>query len=110
CLPPKKDGGDAHYYLALVQRALGQTSEAEDHLLWLVRSGYRESLARYVLGEIALAKGDTKLALEHLGQAVMLDPRDLKARTVLALAERLDGNLQSALAPINRGGTALPIE
>jgi hypothetical protein len=51
-----KDAADAHYYLALVRRAMGQTSEAEDHLLWLVRSGYRESLARYVLGEISLAK------------------------------------------------------
>src|ERR1044072_91128 len=53
-----KDAADAHYYLALAQRAMGHYSEAEDHLLWLVRSGYRESLARYVLGEIALARGD----------------------------------------------------
>ena len=73
----------------LSRRALGQTSEAEDHLIWLVRSGYRESLARYVLGEIALSNGDTRHAVEHLQQSVMLDPRDLKARTVLALAERL---------------------
>jgi hypothetical protein len=58
-----KDAGDAHYYLALVRRALGQTSVAEDHLIWLVRSGYRESLARYVLGEIALSNGDLRHAL-----------------------------------------------
>ena len=105
-----KDAADAHYYLALVQRALGRDSEAEDHLLWLVRSGYRESLARYVLGEISLAKGDTKQALEHLQQAVMLDPRDLKARTVLAVAERLDGNVQSARTRINQVATELPID
>jgi cytochrome c-type biogenesis protein CcmH/NrfG len=75
-----------------------------------VRSGYRESLARYVLGEIALAKGDTKLALEHLQHAVMLDPRDLKARTVLAVAERLDGNTQPALPGINQVVDELPID
>src|SRR4030095_15288929 len=68
-----KDAADAHYYLALVQRALGQTSEAQDHLIWLVRAGYRESLARYILGEIALSKGAIQLAVEHLQQAVMLD-------------------------------------
>ncbi len=105
-----KDAGDAHYYLALVQRALGQTAEAEDQLLWLVRSGYRESLARYVLGEIALANGDTKKALEHLQQAVMLDPRDLKARNVLAVAERLDGNIPAALAHITDVANELPID
>src|SRR5690349_16040715 len=105
-----KDAGDAHYYLALVQRALGQTSEAEDHLLWLVRSGYRESLACYVLGEMALGNGDTKKALEHLQQAVLLDPRDLKARTVLAIAERLDGNITGALVRITEVANELPID
>jgi len=105
-----KDASDAHYYLALVRRALGQTSEAEDHLLWLVRSGYRESLAQYVLGEIALSKGATRQALEHLQQSVMLEPRDLKARTVLALAERLNGDLKSASAHIDQVTTELPID
>src|SRR6185369_4175434 len=76
----------------------------------LVRSGYQESLARSVLGEIALARGDTKAALEHLQQAVMLDPRDLKARTVLAVAERLDGKLQPALARINQIVNESPID
>ena len=105
-----KDAGDAHYYLALVQRALGRTPAAEDQLLWLVRSGYHEPAARYVLGEIALANGDAKQAIEHFQQAVMLDPRDLKARTVLAIAERLDGNLRAALAHINEVVNELPID
>ena len=86
-----KDAGDAHYYLGLVQRAQGNLREASDHLIWAVRSGHRESLARFVLGEIALSHGRTREAVEQLEQAVMLDPRDLKARTELALAQRVAG-------------------
>ena len=105
-----KDAADAHYYLALVRRAMGQTAEAEDHLIWLVRSGYRESLSRYVLGEIALTRGETKQAVDQLQQAVLLDPRDLKARTVLAVAERLNGDLKSAAARIDQVVNELPID
>ena len=105
-----KDAGDAHFYLALAQRALGKTALAEDHLVWLVRSGYRESLSRYVLSEIALSKGETHEAVEQLQQAVMLDPRDLKARTVLALAERLDRKVESAASRIEQVVKELPID
>jgi tetratricopeptide (TPR) repeat protein len=62
------------------------------------------------LGEIALANGDTNKALEHLQHAVLLDPRDLKARTVLAVAERLDGNVKDALARITEVAVELPID
>jgi tetratricopeptide (TPR) repeat protein len=40
----------------------------------------------------------------------MLDPRDLKARTVLAFAERLDGNIPAALARITAVANELPID
>jgi tetratricopeptide (TPR) repeat protein len=105
-----KDAGDAHYFLALVRRALGQSAEAEGHLIWLVRSGYRESVSRYVLGEIALEKNQIIAAIEHLSHAVRLDPRDLKARTLLALAERLSGNLQSAESRIDAVVKEMPID
>jgi tetratricopeptide (TPR) repeat protein len=105
----KQRRGDAHYYRPCSTR-FGSDSEAEDHLLWLVRSGYRESLAQYILGEIALSEGATRQALEHLQQSVMLEPRDLKARTVLALAERLNGDLASATAHVDQVTTELPID
>ena len=109
-LQRNKDAGDAHYYLALVLRAQGKTGEAEDHLIWTVRAGHMESVSRYVLGEMALADGRTGEALEHLRQAVNLDPRDLKARTVLALAERLAGKLKAAQARIDGVVNELPID
>jgi tetratricopeptide (TPR) repeat protein len=40
----------------------------------------------------------------------MLDPRDLKAQTVLALAERLNGDLRSASSRIDKVATELPID
>ena len=109
-LTRNKDSADAHYFLALARRALGQLSEAEDHLIWLVRSGNRESLSRYVLGEMALEKEDYAAAVDHLRQAVMLDPRDLKARTILALAERLNGNTDMAEKRIDDVVKELPID
>ncbi len=105
-----KDAGDAHYYLGLVKRAEGKITEAEDHLIWAARSGHRESVSRYELGEIALAQGRISEAVDQLSHAVMLDPRDLKARTVLALAERLAGKLESAQLHIDAVVQELPID
>jgi tetratricopeptide (TPR) repeat protein len=62
------------------------------------------------LGEIALAESRTAEAVEQLSQAVMLDPRDLKARTVLALAERLAGKLDAAQVHIDAVVQELPID
>jgi tetratricopeptide (TPR) repeat protein len=109
-LTRNKDAGDAHYYLALVKRAQGHDAEAAEHLIWAVRSGNRESVSRYVLGEMALAHGDTVGALENLTQSVMLDPRDLKARTMLALTERLTGKLESAQHRIDAVVQEMPID
>jgi len=78
--------------------------------MWAVRSGHRESVARYVLGEIALANGHTLEALDNLSQSVMLDPRDLKARSMLALAERLGGRLEVAQQHIDAVVQEMPID
>jgi tetratricopeptide (TPR) repeat protein len=104
-----RDAGDAHYYLALVLRAQERTSEAIEQLMWCVRTGHRESVARYVLGEIYLPD-NINGALEHLSQAVRLDPRDLKARTVLAVAERRAGRLEAAQAHIDEVVREMPID
>jgi tetratricopeptide (TPR) repeat protein len=105
-----KDAGDAHYFLALARRAQGREREAAEHLTWLVRTGYREQVAHYVLGEMALAAGRNAEALEHLGAAVMLDPRDLKARTLLALAERLERQYDAAQQNIDLVLRQMPID
>lgn len=105
-----KDSGDAYYYLALVERAQGRNAEAVEHLIWTVRSGYRESVSRYVLGEMALADGRFLEARENLARAVMLDSRDLKARTMLALAERLAGKPSVAQELIDAVVREMPID
>src|SRR5258705_4153690 len=106
----KKDAGDAYYYLRLVERPLGRTAEAIENLMWTVRAGYRESASRSVLGEIALAAGQTVEALDDFSKAVMLDPRDLKARTMLALTERLAGRLDIARQRIDAVVNEIPID
>ncbi len=105
-----RDNGDAHYYLGLTRRQQRQYQAAADELVWAVRSGYRESAARYVLGEMALELSHTAEALDHLSRAVLLDPRDLKARTLLAMAERLDGKLGDAEKTIDAVVRELPID
>jgi len=109
-LTRNRDSADAHYFLALVRRAMRQDSEAQDHLIWLVRSGQRESISRYLLGQMALTKKEYAEAVEQLREAVMLDPRDIKARTLLALAERLNGNIQAAETRIDEVVKEMPID
>ncbi|MDQ2856404.1 MAG: DUF5107 domain-containing protein, partial [Acidobacteriota bacterium] len=109
-LSRNKDAGDAHYYLALVEQARGRNEEAAEQLIWTVRAGHRESVSRYVLGELALTEGHGADALENLSQAVTLDPRDLKARTMLAIAERLAGKLDVAKQRIDAVVQEMPID
>jgi tetratricopeptide (TPR) repeat protein len=109
-LARNRDAGEAHYILALVRRAQGRDTEAIEQLVWCVRTGYRESAARFVLGEIYLAADKIDPALEHLSEAVRLDPRDLKGRTVLAMAERIAGRLDQAQARIDEVVRKMPID
>jgi len=54
--------------------------------------------------KMAIERMKFQEAVEHLSKAVLLDPRDLKGRTVLAMAERLaawfDLHQASATAPL----------
>jgi tetratricopeptide (TPR) repeat protein len=67
-------------------------------------------MSRYVLGEMALAVGNVDGALRDLAQAVLLDPRDVKARTILAMAERLAGQLDSAQERIDGVVREMPLD
>jgi len=59
---------------------------------------------------MALGRKGYAEAVEDLHQAVMLDPRDIKARTLLALAERLSGNVESAETRIDKVVKDMPID
>ena len=104
------DAGDAHYYLGLTLRAQHRYEPAADQLLWNVRAGYREPAARYVLGAMALERMRFQEAVEHLSKAALLDPGDLKGRTVLAMSERLAGKLDEAQMHIDTVVEQLPID
>ncbi len=104
------EGGEAHYYLGLVRRAQGRNQEAAEQLMWCVRAGYREPSSRGVLGEMALRSGSAQEAIEHLSQAVMLEPRAIRARTLLALAQRITGRLHQAQATIEAVGREMPLD
>ena len=104
------DSAEAHYYLGLVRRAQGRLSEAKDELFWVVRSGYLEAAARFVLGEISLMEADGNEAVRHLTESVVLNPKDLKARTVLGMAERLAGKLEAARRDIEAVVDQAPID
>ncbi len=104
------ESADAHYYLALVKIAQGMIRAAEEHLVWVVRSGLHESLARYELGVLALNSGNLTEALDQLSRSVHLEPRDLKARTTLVLAERIAGRLDDARMRIEEVARELPLD
>lgn len=104
------DAGDAHYYMGLTRRAQGKLAEASEHLTWCVRTGYLESAARQLLGEMALAAHKGGEAVEHLIQAAALDPRNLSARTLLAMAYRGSGQLDLAQRTIDSVVHEIPID
>ncbi len=104
------DDAGARYALALVLRASGRPGAAADHLYALIRSGQGEALARYVLGEMALAAGEFDSAVEHLRQSLLLNPRDIKGRTMLVLALRLAKRLDEAREQIEAVVYEMPLD
>ena len=104
------DAAEAHYYLGLVKRAQRQWAAAEDQFVWAVRAGYREAAARYELGEMALEQGKTNQALNQLSRCIALNEKDLKARVLMAIAERLAGKQQAAERRIEGVLKEMPID
>ncbi len=109
-LKRNKDSAEARYAAALTLRALGRKNEAADHLTYLVRSGRGEALAGSLLAELALADGNTGAALEYFSRSMILDPRDIKARTELAMALRLAGRLEEALVQSDLAAGLMPLD
>ena len=80
------------YALVLLKAADAGDAPAETHAFSLLETaiGLDDSLAEshYQLGNRALAKGQTKLALQHLKTAAKLDPQDAKLHYALARTYR----------------------
>ncbi len=101
---------EARYYLGLVRRAQGRPVEAAGAFALAARAGKLEGVSHYALGEMALAAGRFDEAVDELGRAVTLDPRDLRARTVLAMAERLAGKTDVARRHIESVVAEVPLD
>ena len=92
------------YAAGLVYRAQGRLSFAADAFWSVIHYGPRSmpglslSPAYMELGEIAIRQHDYKTAIDLLQQAVDHNPSDALALADLAVAERLNGNVQAAAA------------
>ena len=95
---------DAFHYLEygrlLLKSAKPDDSAAETRAIGLLQNALtlNGSLpeAHYLLGDLALRKGDPEKALQHLEQAVMLDPGSSKVHFALSRAYRRMGRMDEA--------------
>ncbi len=99
----------AHTALGLSFYRSGEYDRAEEHLEAALRRNRDEGDAHYYLALVRRAQNRVS-ALAHLSQSAHLDPRDLKARTVLAVAERRAGRLDAAQARIDEVVREAPID
>ena len=102
--------GEARFRLALVRRAQGRLADAVTALRAALEAGFRESLGRALLGEVLLGTGDSAGAASELAASARLDPSDSKARTYLAMAERLAGRLPEAEEHITAVSAEMPLD
>ncbi len=74
-----------------------------DNLLQLLRDGQDSALLRFSLGSALLQEGETAQAVEHLGQAVALQPDYSAAWKLYAGALADTGRREDALAAYRQG-------
>jgi len=92
----------AHYYHGLYHRDHGETDLARDNFWKLIRSGPYAPLAYYCLGEIALQEKNFEEAIEQLNKAATMNPLDIKAQDLWAIANRKMGRNREALAQVEK--------
>lgn len=86
----------AFYYLAMSHLEFGDTVRAERNLYYIPRTGELYSPREYMLGRLALLRGEFDPAREHLREAVRASGYNLSARVLLALVHRLEGDNDKA--------------
>jgi tetratricopeptide (TPR) repeat protein len=92
----------ANYYHGLYHRDRGELDLAKDNFWKLIRGGTYAPLGHYYLGEIALREKKFEEAIEQLNKAATMNPLDLRAQDLWAIASRKSGRHKKALTQIEK--------
>ena len=87
----------ANYYHGLYHRDHGELDLAKDNFWKLIRSGPYASLGYYCLGELALREKRFEDAIQQLNKAATMNPLDVKAQDLWAIANRKMSRYREAL-------------
>ena len=88
---------EACYYLSLARLEQGDTLKAERDLYYISRISEFYSPREYLLGRIAMQKGDLPGAEKHLKEAALANGYNLSAKDLLAVLYREQGRASEAL-------------
>ncbi|MBN1466978.1 DUF5107 domain-containing protein, partial [candidate division KSB1 bacterium] len=88
--------GEAHYYLAMAQRALGQRDAAYDSYYRAAWNFAWRAAAYYCLAELDCLNGDYRRALEHVDEALIVNGHHVKALNLKSVILRHMGESEKA--------------
>jgi tetratricopeptide (TPR) repeat protein len=86
----------------LYHRDHGELDLAKDNFWKLIRDGPYAPVGHYCLGEIALRERNFEEAIQQLNKAATMNPLDVKAQDLWAIANRKLGRYREALAQIEK--------
>ncbi|MBN1559152.1 DUF5107 domain-containing protein [candidate division KSB1 bacterium] len=88
--------GEAHYYLALAQRALGHAEKAYDSYYRAAWNFAWRAAAFYSLAELDCLSGNYRRALQHVDEALIVNSHNVKALNLKCAILRHLGEMQTA--------------
>jgi tetratricopeptide (TPR) repeat protein len=93
---------ESWYYLAICQLKLGQQKQAERNFYYIWPDSVYYGPREYQLGLLNFMRHDDAAAAQHLLGAINSNGKDLKARLVLAMTLRDQGNKSAALEQLGK--------
>ncbi len=92
----------ANYYHGLYHQDHGELDLAKDNFWKLIRRGPYAPLGHYCLGQLALREKKFEEAIQQLNQAATMNPLDVKAQDLWAIANRKAGRYREAQTQIEK--------
>ena len=93
---------ESWYYLAICQLKIGQQKQAERNFYYIWPDSVYYGPREYQLGLLNFLRHDDAAAAQHLAGAINSNGKDLKARLVLAMTLRDQGNNAGALEQLSK--------